>query len=371
MLRTVIRQPVRLGRIRRPCRRLFFTFEPSETFMSIPFDQNSVPGWMQSNRLYESCLFFYVLILVFWAAAGFVTLGFELPGFSPQGNLLWNFLWFLVLAAAMAATPLWYRLMFRRSMAQKQAEWEEEAGNYLLRFPRQERAEIYQVLRRLRADQGDLPPGRLQVWALVFLGWIALFELFFVSAWVKDLQLVWHPAWAEAAIDWVRRHTNTPPIHIDRKLFWLTFETTRIPLELRTGSEQEFMRSAFGQVVLLGFFFRYLLFFPMLISTGIVLWRPLDWARISRIDPRHIRTVRQFLWSSFLSFFTTFMILSYGMFITDVDYRATDLISKWAWLNGFWLHILQIFILCGVKMLVGWLVFWRRVVVSLFNRIRS
>lgn len=130
----------------------------------------SVAGWVASNRLYETYLFFYALILVFWAAVGFFTLGFELPGHSQQANLLWNFLWFLLLAAAMAYTPFWHRLIFKRSIAQRQAERKQEIRNYLVRFPRQEWPQIYRALQEQEAGRGDLPPSRIQIGALVLLG---------------------------------------------------------------------------------------------------------------------------------------------------------------------------------------------------------
>lgn len=330
----------------------------------------SVLGWVSSNRLYESHLFFYILILLFWGAVGYFTLGFELAGYSQQVNLLCNFLWLLVLGAAMSCAPLWCRLLFGRILKQRQTEVEAEIQTRLARLHPGERDNAYTVLKGIYARQGRLTLGRPQIWSLIFIGWIMLFELFFISAWVKDLQLVWQPGWAEAAIDWVRHHTNTPPLHIDRDFFWMTFKTTNIPFDLRGGSEQEFMHSPFGQVVLFVFFIRFILFLPMTIAVGIIFWKPLDWFGIQSIDPRYIHTFKRFIWISFLSIFTTLMILSAGIFIVDVDYRATDILSKPHWLSGLWLHIFQIFILACIKILVGWFIFWKQLLVPMFIKLR-
>lgn len=116
------------------------------------------------------------------------------------------------------------------------------------------------------------------------------------------------------------------------------------------------MDSQLGSAVLLFHFFRALLYFPLLIALGIVVWKPLDWMGLNRIDPRHIIKLKQLLWILLLSFFLVFIFMLFGqsMFWRYIDFRAADILGKTEWLNNFWKHILQIFILCGVKMLVGW-----------------
>lgn len=117
--------------------------------------------WMASNRLYESYLFVYILILSAWVILGLFTFGFEISGYTLKQNLAFNFAYFLLLAFFAALTPQLHRLI-----------WGKNAG-----FEKQ-RAAIEAIAAEipdetLRADiihhletDGGLPPNRLQIWAL-------------------------------------------------------------------------------------------------------------------------------------------------------------------------------------------------------------
>lgn len=276
-----------------------------------------------------------------------------------------------MLGAAMGCVPLWCRLLFFRILNKRQAEVEEEINDHLARLHPGERENAYKKLKGMYTRQGRLILGSLQIWSLIFIGWVMLFELFVISAWVRDLQLIWQPDWVEAAIDWVRKHTNTPPLHIDRDLFLLSFDNRKLPIISNNIDEQSFMYSKLGEAVLLFHFFRALLYFPFLIALAIVIWRPLDWIGFQNINPRYIDTARQFFWCSFLSIFLIFLILifAHSMFWRDVGYRASDILGKTDWLSHLWLHVIQVFILLGIKMLVGWLFFWKQLIVSLFIKL--
>lgn len=200
----------------------------------------SVMAWMASERLYEEYLFFYGVILCFWAGVGFFAFGFELPGRSQPENLFYNFLLFLLLATAMALTPMWYRLIFgtQARLERRSREIQEQIASIA---DAEKRAAIEAHL----AADGALPPRYLQKWCLIGLAWFALFELFFVSAWVKDGQLIWQPEWVNSIIAWVRENTTLPPLYVDRKLFTLKLDTDGF-LATMFANEKDFLNSHIG-----------------------------------------------------------------------------------------------------------------------------
>ncbi|MFC3902388.1 hypothetical protein SAMN05421749_103138 [Acinetobacter marinus] len=205
----------------------------------------SVLQWMASERLYEEYLFFYLLIIVFWGFVGLFSFGFELSGYSLQQNLFFNFIWFLVLAVAMALTPFWYRIVFGTKARLQRRTTEIEKQIEAINDPVKREA-----IRQHLANDGGLAPRRLQKWSLIFLGWCALFEMLFVSSWVKDLALVWQPEWVHSVIDWVRVNTTVPPLNVDGKIFMLKLNGAgegKAMLKQMFESEQAFLYSPFGE----------------------------------------------------------------------------------------------------------------------------
>jgi len=68
-----------------------------------------------------------------------------------------------------------------------------------------------------------------------------LFDLFYLNAWMKEGMLVWQPEWVNSIIAWVKNHTNTPPLNIDRDLFTLKISGTAF--QKFFANEQEFMNA--------------------------------------------------------------------------------------------------------------------------------
>lgn len=229
----------------------------------------SVLNWMASERLYEEYLFFYRLIIIFWGFIGLFSFGFELSSYSLQQNLFFNFIWFLALTIAMAFTPIWYRLFFgRKSRLQRRSEKTQQQIEAIKDPIKRE------AIKQHIANDGGLAPRTLQKWSLIFLGWCALFEMFFVSSWVKDLALVWQPEWVNSVINWVRANTNVPPLNVDRKLFLVKLssdDSSSAMLKEMFGNEQVFLTSAFGGACLLYHAWHVLSFFPILIASIICL----------------------------------------------------------------------------------------------------
>ena len=146
---------------------------------------------------------------------GLFSFGFELSGYSLQQNLLFNFIWFLILATAMAYTPFWYRLVFGTNARLQRRTQEVQQQIEAIEDPIKREA-----IKQHIANDGGLAPRTLQKWSLIFLGWCALFELFFISAWVKDLMLIWQPVWIQWIIEFMTANLNLPPLNIDRKFFF-------------------------------------------------------------------------------------------------------------------------------------------------------
>ncbi|TXJ02960.1 MAG: hypothetical protein E6Q26_04560 [Acinetobacter sp.] len=318
-------------------------------------NSQSVLSWMASERLYEEYLFFYILIIVFWGAVGLFSFGFELSGYSLQQNLFFNFIWFLILAFAMAYTPFWYRLVFG-SKARLQRRSEEIHQ----KIEKIEDPIKREAIKQHIANDGGLPPRKLQKWSLIFLGWCALFELFFISAWVKDLTLIWQPFWIQWIIDWMTANLNLPPLNIDRKFFLLDLEGS--VFEKQFVNEQAFLASPLGDVALVFQFWRALIFFPILTALIILLWKPIDWLGMTRLDPRYINGVGKFLWCSVISLFMPIFLWGGVLGLLQVtDSLVLMALSKSMWLENFYLNAMFILIIFSLKIFVGWLHFWQRI----------
>lgn len=165
---------------------------------------DTIHDWLISHRLYEDNLFYYTLIILVWFFIGFCFLGFEVNGFSQTQNLFFNFIFYLIICTMMALCPFWFKLFFAKTHTAKR---EQELQQALDELDGEDRAEVEAEL----AHTGGLAMRPIQRWSLVFLGSYFLFEVFFISAWVKDLALVWEPKWASMLIEWVRANTNLPP----------------------------------------------------------------------------------------------------------------------------------------------------------------
>jgi hypothetical protein len=322
----------------------------------------SVYNWMASERLYEEYLFFYILILIFWGAVGLFSFGFELSGYSLQQNLFFNFIWFLILAVAMAYTPMWYRLVFGSKARLERRTQEIQQQIEAITDPIKREA-IQQHL----ANDGGLAPRTLQKRSLIFLGWCAIFELFFISAWVKDLTLIWQPAWIQWIIEWMTANLNLPPLNVDRKLFMLYLDGTILAKQF--ADEQAFLASPLGDVALVFQFWRAFSFFPILAALIILLWKPIGWLGMTRLDPRYINGVGKFLWCSFISFFMLLFIWGAVLILFQcIEALAPLVLSKVMWLQYFWLNASFIFIIFCLKIFLGWFYFWQSIYRNNFNQ---
>ena len=320
----------------------------------MPHHTDTIADWLVSNRLYEDNLFYYALIICFWFFIGFAFLGFELEGFSLQQNLFFNFIYYLIICTMMALCPFWFKLFFGKTHTAKR---EQELQQALDELDEYDRAEVEAEL----AHTGGLAMRPVQKWALIFLGSYFLFEVFFISAWVKDLTLVWQPDWVLAITHWVKENINLPPLNVDRKLFLLNIHSSSSTLlrELYE-TEMQFLNSEFGITTSFFHFIKALNFVPILIAVYLLLSNIIGWAGINRFNADHqeisfFSSLKKFLWLSFLMFFLFIMVLGgFGKIFMDIETTAEILINITAWVDNFFLNIGYAFFIIALSVTVSW-----------------
>ncbi|STZ00524.1 Uncharacterised protein [Moraxella lacunata] len=320
----------------------------------MPHHTDTIADWLVSNRLYEDNLFYYALIICFWFFIGFAFLGFELEGFSLQQNLFFNFVFYLFICTMMALCPFWFKFFFSKTHTAKR---EQELNAHLNELDDDDRQEVVAYLN----ETGQLAMRPAQRWALVFLGSYFLFEVFFISAWVKDMALVWEPRWASVLIEWVRENTDflSDKERIDRKLFSVYIKPSDTELYQLYTSEREFLASSFGGATALFQVFRSFCFPLILFAFATIIWRPLDWLGGLSIDPRNIHSVGSFIFSSVATLAMTLLFLSVIFYFIFLDMSAVLLFDKQHWANSFSWNFAFVFAILAIKFIYGWFLFWR------------
>lgn len=317
----------------------------------MPHSYDTVQDWLVSNRLYEDSLFYYALIICFWFFWGFAFLGFELEGFSLQQNLFFNFIYYLFICTMMALCPVWFKLFFGKTHTAKR---EQELHAHLNELDDDDRQEVVAYLN----ETGQLAMRPTQKWALVFLGSYFLFEVFFISAWVKDLALVWEPRWASVLIEWAISHTNTPPLNVDRDLFGIDIKDDSFPI-FGYGTDAEFLQSKHGYALMLFHCFRAVAFFLILTCFYHLLWKWVG-SSITSISPKNIDNIFKFMATSFLTFMMFLMAIAvFFGFFEVVNVSNLYMQHKSSWINHFWLLIGYLFILCFIRLAYDWYLFCR------------
>lgn len=314
----------------------------------------NVLQWMASNRLYESYLFVYIVILSAWVILGLFTFGFEINGYTQKENLAFNFAYFVLLAFFSALTPQLHRLIWGKNTGFEQRRTEIEAKAQAIADKQLREA----VFHHLETD-GGLPPNHWQVRALIFLAWYFLFELFFISAWVKDLSLVWQPAWVDGIIDWVRNNTAITSRFSTDSLFSVGFHrhddgVERLVAQIFSNDEQAFLNSPFGDVALLFHFLRAITFIPMVTAWIIIFWQWLGWTGMNRLNPSHIGSIKNFLWLAFISFFM--VLLTFGIYLAlfrNIIFTVGMTMGKISWMSDFWMNAMFFFTIIGIRLFIG------------------
>ncbi|MDO5356920.1 MAG: hypothetical protein Q4E77_05440, partial [Conchiformibius sp.] len=325
-----------------------------------------------SESLFEENLFFYFLVNGVWYLLGLFTLGFTIPGIDAETNLLMNFIWLLLLCAAVCFPAFWYRLVFGKNAYLFRAD--QRLQKALQEFDEEYGDEVSQEeMVKWLDNNGYTLLKRRQTLALSFLFMVALFDVFYIEAWMRNLALVWQPEWVNACIDWMKSNLALPPIYGNIKLFYLDFSTgdERIFTQM-FGSEAAFINAPFGHAALFYHLIRTLLFIPIVTALCVLLWQPLLYLGGGKRYPPFIRGVKDFigasLWSIVMGFFLVVPTLAaiweptwFALILFDIKI-------------GFKLLHLQspyLFVLPPVQFFIGWLIFWKRLAVRLFHRLKQ
>lgn len=319
-----------------------------------------------SYRMYEEFIFAYTLILVGFLYLGMQTFGFEISSFSPAENLAINFVWYLVIATGMYFTPFLHRYFFHKHGKNRQQKIQEKINTIEDLQTREELQNYYVV-------NGRLPPNRRQIWALIILFWILLFELFFIHAWVKgeDHHLVWQPFWVDAIWQWMSGHVNFPPLNIDRDIFMIDMENT-----IFAGSyinEQALLNTPLAKSGFIFHFWRILTFIPILLCLYIILVQAIDWLGMTKINPANIHGVGEFIWSSLATF--VLLLITLGILSTlslILEFSMPTVLGNSIWLNkiGFYM-MMFVNILLFLKLVYGWGIFWKHVWLNFFGSLNK
>lgn len=319
--------------------------------------------WIHTNRIYEVQLFYYFLIIAFWVVAGFLTLGLELSS-SQVHNLGLNFIYFLVLCGLMIVSFWWFCETYEKNKYKKYlSKVRQEMKNSQL-TPEEKRFTWL-----FMEKNGYLVPSNWVKWSFLGLGCCWLFELFFITSWVQDLKLVWQPNWVIGLIEWVKANTD---IISDKaanyKLFSVDITIRDDVLYPMFSSERAFLASDFGASTALFQVWRSFTFPFVFLMISIILWNPLNWLGFSNTDPRYIRSIFGFLFSSICTLGTSLFILGILFrFVHSLDTTAMLVFHLHGWVDEFFWYFGFIFAILAVKFILGWFLFWKYLILYFFS----
>ena len=331
---------------------------------------HSNQSWLSSESLFEENLFFYFLVNGVWYLLGLFTLGFTISGIDAETNLLMNFIWLLCLCAAVCFPAFWYRLVFGKNAYLFRAD--QRLQKALQEFDKEYGDEVSQEeMVKWLDNNGYTLLKRRHTLALSFLFMVALFDVFYIEAWMRNLALVWQPEWVNACIDWMKSNLALPPIHESRKFFYLYFSTNdeRIFTQM-FGSEAAFIQTPFGHAALFYHFIRTLLFIPIMAALCVLLWQPLLYLGGGKRYPPFIRGVKDFigasLWSIVMGFF---LAVSVWAILCKTTFFTPILFDIRIGFNTLHLQGMYLFAALPTQFFIGWLIFWKRVFVKMFHTI--
>ena len=329
---------------------------------------HSNQSWLSSESLFEENLFFYFLVNGVWYLLGLFTLGFTISGIDAETNLLMNFIWLLLLCAAVCFPAFWYRLFFGKNAYLFRAD--RRLQKALQEFDEAYGDEVSQEeMVKWLDDNGYTLFKRRHTLALSFLFMVTFFDIFYLEAWMQNQALVWQPEWVNACIDWIKSHLALPPIHENRKFFYLDLSTSGGFTRL-FGSEAAFIQTSFGHAVLFYHFIRTLLFIPIMVALCVLLWQPLLYLGGCKRYPPFIRGIKDFigasLWSIVMGFF---LVIPIWMILCDTSLFIFPLFDKSAGLKIPLFQVIYLFLALPTQFFIGWLIFWKRVFVKIFHAI--
>ena len=332
----------------------------------MPNSSHSTHDWVMSNRLYEVHIFYYILIITFWIIVGGSSLGFEIGDFGLQANLLFNFIWYLVLCLLMVVNLIFFYHAYevhkyQRYLAALEQEIEEKLTD-------DEKEIVWDLIQ----EQGHTLPTNKQRYALLFVGCYALFELFIVSSWIKDMTLVWQPDWVLAIIEWVKSDARLKTVSESGGLF--AFSAFIIDSDLLYNYYQDgrlFLNSELGKSAMFISFIKLVSIVPIVYSLCLVFWQMFGWISGNHLMRRASSEIWGFIWVSALVLFMSFiMFLGISAIILDMtgDIRILPIISGVrGWLDVFGWNLFYLCYVFGLHILYRWLCLVFRPFINLFR----
>lgn len=323
--------------------------------------------WIYSNRLYEVHIFYYTLIIIFWVIVGFVSLGFEIGSFSSTQNLLLNFVWYLTVCLLMITSLIIFcntyeANKYKRYLENLEREIEEKLTD-----------EEKEIVCDLIQEQGHTLPTNKQRYALLFVGCYALFELFVVSAWIKDMTLIWQPDWVLAIIEWVKSNSTVVSVSANGGSFF-SFNAFITKSNLLYDYYQDgklFLNSELGKSAMFMSFIKLISFVPVIYSLCLVFWKMFGWISGDHLMRRASSEVWGFIWVSSLVLFMNFVMLLGILAIIvgmNFDMRILPIISgKLGWLDVFGWNLFYLCYVFGLHISYRWLCLIFRPFINLFR----
>lgn len=333
----------------------------------MPHSHDTIKDWIMSNRLYEVHIFYYTLIIIFWVIVGFVSLGFEIGSFSSTQNLLLNFVWYLTVCLLMITSLIIFcntyeANKYKRYLDTLEREIEEKLTD-----------EEKEIVCDLIQEQGHTLPTNKQRYALLFVGCYALFELFVVSAWIKDMTLIWQPDWVLAIIEWVKSNSTVVSVSANGGSFF-SFNAFITKSNLLYDYYQDgklFLNSELGKSAMFMSFIKLVSFVPVIYSLCLVFWKMFGWISGDHLMRRASSEVWGFIWVSSLVLFMNFVMLLGILAIIvgmNFDMRILPIISgKLGWLDVFGWNLFYLCYVFGLHISYRWLCLIFRLFINLFR----
>ena len=266
--------------------------------------------WQYTNRIYENHLFFRLcLIALFFAICPFC-LGFELDALTIYQNLALNFLVFLGLCGLLTLILWLFFILYEKPKG------EQYLDDLTIRIQNNLKPDEQKQVWELLKTGGYLLPNHTQRKAVIWLCVIALFELFLLSAWVKNGTLIWQPTWVLVIINWVETHTSWVTVVHGGKFFGFFAMFDRDDLVYQYyQTPQAFLSSELGKTAMFVSFIQLMSYYPKILLMKNAFGEMAGWLGINRIIHKMNGGILGFIWgtammlATFLFFFAILFVL--------------------------------------------------------------
>ena len=323
-------------------------------------ENQAVLEWLGSEGFYKENLWVYFAIICFWVALGFFTLGFEVQDYNLQRNLLFNFLYFLLLCIAILLTPFWYAVFFTSSATRENLE-----KILLLAVSLIEDKKLANEVEEYLVAGGGLPSRKYKKIALYFLGCYILSEIFIITSWIKHGQLVWEPEVAQSIFDFIISNTAFLDEKAPREGYdgFFLIDIGDTPLSKYFDSSRIFLESTMGHSLLLFHFWNIINYIPILASCLVLSY---SFISDNYKDGQYNFSIKDIL---LMPFMLIFLFSSYLFFVSILGKRF-GVFDLWIWVHEFWFNILFAFTVVAIKFFINFIVTIKQYIALFLNKRR-